>query len=304
MFIGNSTKIRKGEELCLSYGDDYWDAMRSVMNQAASIRQSLAPIVESLHSVTLQLVASGRQIGRSTLAAAEYLRLHCRADGGLPQSIIVPAQGTLGSDDGAISHIQSAVSASQTESTFEVERIMQKRLGDGGRPEYKVRWKGFSAEHDSWLPLENFTDHDPDTSIVAAFERGGDASIHSAGHPGRDSSIHSAGHPEASPCCPKCKVIVKNSVNLAVHVSSCARRRTSREFYRCTAAERQARTATATKKSSKFKGVAWDKRYRKWYVQISIRGVRTYLGTYTDEADAARAYDKAALRVGRPTNFE
>ena len=292
MFIGNSTKIRKGEELCLSYGDDYWDAMRSVMNQAASIRQSLAPIVESLHSVTLQLVASGRQIGRSTLAAAEYLRLHCRADGGLPQSIIVPAQGTLGSDDGAISHIQSAVCASQTESAFEVERIMQKRLGDGGRPEYKVRWKGFSAEHDSWLPLENFTDHDPDTSIVAAFERGGDA------------SIHSAGHPEASPCCPKCKVIINNSVNLAVHVSSCARRRTSRDFYRCTAAERQARTATATKKSSKFKGVSWNKHYRKWYVRIRIRGVYTRLGTYTDEADAARAYDKAALRVGRPTNFE
>lgn len=46
--------------------------------------------------------------------------------------------------------------------------------------------------------------------------------------------------------------------------------------------------------SSYFKGVTWDKSRRKWMVQIVIDGVRTHLGRFAIEEDAARAYDEAA----------
>jgi hypothetical protein len=65
------------------------------------------------------------------------------------------------------------LSASAEDGSFEVECILDKRVGPGGKTEYKVRWAGHSDEHDSWLPVENFSDHDHETSIVAAFERGG-----------------------------------------------------------------------------------------------------------------------------------
>ena len=45
---------------------------------------------------------------------------------------------------------------------------------------------------------------------------------------------------------------------------------------------------------SRFKGVAWDKRRSKWWAQLRARGERQWLGYFTDEADAARAYDAAA----------
>ena len=65
------------------------------------------------------------------------------------------------------------LSASAEDDSFEVQCILDKRVGPGGKTEYKVRWTAYSDEHDSWLPVENFSDHDHETSIVAAFERGG-----------------------------------------------------------------------------------------------------------------------------------
>ena len=46
--------------------------------------------------------------------------------------------------------------------------------------------------------------------------------------------------------------------------------------------------------SSKYLGVNWDKQNSKWYAQIRIAGKVKYLGYFTDEIDAALAYDKAA----------
>ena len=43
--------------------------------------------------------------------------------------------------------------------------------------------------------------------------------------------------------------------------------------------------------SSQYKGVSWDKRTDKWRAKI----VTQYLGYFTSEIDAARAYDAAAL---------
>lgn len=46
--------------------------------------------------------------------------------------------------------------------------------------------------------------------------------------------------------------------------------------------------------SSQFKGVWWSKRSKKWQAGITCEGHKLHLGYYTDEIEAARAYDDAA----------
>lgn len=49
--------------------------------------------------------------------------------------------------------------------------------------------------------------------------------------------------------------------------------------------------------ASKYKGVSWRHDRRQWQVRISHNGLRTFLGFFSEEKDAARAYDKEALRL-------
>ena len=46
--------------------------------------------------------------------------------------------------------------------------------------------------------------------------------------------------------------------------------------------------------SSRFPGVSWDKRGRKWAAFIRINGTKKFVGYFKDEEDAARAYEAAA----------
>ena len=49
--------------------------------------------------------------------------------------------------------------------------------------------------------------------------------------------------------------------------------------------------------TSKYKGVSWHKNRNKWAVWICNNGKRQYLGYFTNEVDAAQAYDRKAKEL-------
>lgn len=58
--------------------------------------------------------------------------------------------------------------------------------------------------------------------------------------------------------------------------------------------EGNARNKICEKHTSKFKGVSWYKTRNKWRVGICHDRIRHFIGYFTDEITAAKAYDMAA----------
>ena len=48
--------------------------------------------------------------------------------------------------------------------------------------------------------------------------------------------------------------------------------------------------------TSKYKGVSWNAKHKRWYAFIRFNGKRIYLGNFEVEANAARAYNDAAMQ--------
>jgi len=59
---------------------------------------------------------------------------------------------------------------------------------------------------------------------------------------------------------------------------------------------RKQRIKNGKSTSSKFKGVCFHKQTGKWHARITIDGKKKHLGSFTNEEDAARAYNEGMLK--------
>lgn len=64
-----------------------------------------------------------------------------------------------------------------------------------------------------------------------------------------------------------------------------------------TRSENQANQTKRSTNKSGYKGVSWSKAMGKWQAVIQHNGKSKYLGCYEDPAEAAKAYDAAAIEL-------
>lgn len=64
-----------------------------------------------------------------------------------------------------------------------------------------------------------------------------------------------------------------------------------------TTGQNTANSSSYANSTSKYKGVCWDKRTKKWKVTICKNGKYIHLGRYDDENMAGLAYNKKAIEI-------
>jgi hypothetical protein len=70
-----------------------------------------------------------------------------------------------------------------------------------------------------------------------------------------------------------------------------------RNLRRCSKSENGRNQRPRTDGTSRYKGVTWHKGERKWHARIYHKGQCYHLGAFASEVAAARAYDRAAVRL-------
>lgn len=64
----------------------------------------------------------------------------------------------------------------------------------------------------------------------------------------------------------------------------------------CSQTENNRNVGNTANKTSRFKGVSWDKARAKWKAEITANLRHIFLGRYTTEEAAAKAYDQSACK--------
>lgn len=103
-----------------------------------------------------------RQLERLCVSKGVPLPSHPPADWSLEEEAIFktkikPYPALSPSDDASDGGDGAAGSGSDADSEegFEVERILQVRMGDDGQTWYKVKWKHHAASYNEWIPERN-----------------------------------------------------------------------------------------------------------------------------------------------------
>ncbi len=65
----------------------------------------------------------------------------------------------------------------------------------------------------------------------------------------------------------------------------------------CSVAQNNMNSAKPKNSRSRFKGLSWDSKRRFWRVKVQCDGKTHEIGQFTDELEAAKAYNVAALRI-------
>jgi len=84
------------------------------------------------------------------------------------------------------------------------------------------------------------------------------------------------------------------------HINHDGSNNTKANLRLCTRAQNARNERRRTGGTSRFKGVSWHKRDRKWHARIYHKGRCHHLGAFDSEYAAGRAYDRAAIALYGP----